>query len=167
MGGKYSNLEKVIFLAFTNYPIFKAKQSHKSDHQILDIVTHEQDFDRLAFTIVDLVKFDTQNKKKLNELTLEEKFYYFLSHAHDITPEDLEQLIKDDAIMTKAFKALDKHYWSDEELQMYEQEEKKVWDYRAAEYQRGIDEGEARGIKLGEVKGIKLGRQEGKREGVV
>ena len=163
-GGRYSDLEKVIFLAFTNYPIFSDKKSHKSDHQILDIVTHEQDFDRLAFTIVDLVKFDRQNSKAPGDLSLEEKFYYFLCHAHDITGQDLEAIIDHDPIIAKAFKSLDRHYWTDQELAMYEQEEKRAWDYRAAEYQRGYDQGREEGKEEGREEGKKEGREEGREE---
>ncbi len=44
-GGKYSDLKKVIFLAFINYHIFPKKERHKRDHQIRDIVINEQDFE--------------------------------------------------------------------------------------------------------------------------
>ena len=148
-GGLYSSLKKVIFLAFTNYPIFPEKASYKSDHQILDIVTHDQNFKKLVFTIVDLATFDARNKKPLHELNLQEKFCYFLRHAPSITPDEVAAIIKDAPIMAKAFRALNRAYWTDEELQMYENQEKKDWDYRSAEYQRGIDEGKEKGIQLG------------------
>ena len=159
-GGKYSKLEKVIFLAFINYSLFPNKKDHKSNHQILDIVTHEQDFDRLAFTIVDLVKFNKQNEKKVSDLNLEEKFYYFLSHAHDISPEDLEAIIKGDPIIDKAFKSLSSYYWTEEELEKYENEEKQDWDYRS-----GLLQSQEEGIEKGRKEGREEGREEGRREG--
>ena len=177
-GGKYSKLEKVIFLAFMNYSLFPHKKSHKSDHQILDIVTYEQDFDRLAFTIVDLPKFNKQNKKKVSDLSLEEKFYYFLSHAHDISLEDLKAIIENDPIMDKAFQALNCHYWTDEELEKYENEEKQAWDYKSGLLQsqeegrekgikEGREKGRAEGIKEGREKGIKEGREKGRKEAIL
>ena len=144
-GGEYSGLKKVIFLAFTNYSVFPKKEAHKSDHQILDVVTQENDLDRLCFTIVDLVKFDAQNKKALGNLTLEEKFYYFLRHADEITPEDLEAITKDEPIIKQAFDALNITYFTDEEYELYEELEKKEWDWRTANAQAALDKGREEG----------------------
>ncbi len=148
---KYSNLQKVIFLAFTNYPIFPDKKVHKSDHQMLDIVSHEQDLDKLVFTFVDLATFSKQNKKPVSAMGLEEKFYYFLAHAQDITPADFEAMVKDAPVIDKAFKTLDRFYWTKEELQLYEDQEKRDWDYRSSLYKKGMNDGEARGIEKGRV----------------
>ena len=150
-GGAYFGLKKVIFLAFTNYTVFPKKASHKSDHQILDVVTLENDFDKLCFTIVDLVKFDAQNKKALSDLSLEEKFYYFLRHADEITPENLEAITKDEPIIKQAFDALNITYFTDEEYQLYEALEKKEWDWRTANAQAALDKGREEGAKKREV----------------
>jgi len=156
-GGRYSELEKVIFLAFTDYDIFPGKRNHKSDHQILDVVTQEQDFDKLAFTIVDLQKFAKENKTAPHALTLEEKFYYFLSHAHDIKPETLAAL--SEPILEKAFRELDRLYWSESQLLLYEQEEKREWDHRSE-----LDGAEKKGEKKGREEGLKLGEKKGREE---
>jgi len=115
-GEDYEGLQKVIFLAFTDYKLFPQKGSHKSDHQIMDVVTYEQDLEKLCFTFVDLVTFAEQNKKPVEALTLEEKFYYFLRNAETIDPEELEKLIANDPIITKAFHELNKAYWTNDEL---------------------------------------------------
>ncbi len=162
-GDKYSKLEKVIFLAFTNYPIFPKKQNHKSNHQIRDVVTHEQDLDKLAFTFVDLTKFN-QNKKPVEDLTLEEKFYFFLKRAKDITPTELEAITTQEPIMKKAFKALDRFYWTPQELAQYEDREKKEWDYRSALYQKGVNKGIEKGRQEGIEKGITEGGKKRNRE---
>ena len=78
----------------------------------------------MVFTFFDLVKFDKQNNKLFDILSLEEKFYYCLCYADGINPDDLEAVTKNDLIIAQAFKALDWDYWKDEKLQCYEQEEK-------------------------------------------
>ena len=154
-GGEYSDLKKVIFLAFTNYSIFPKKQDHKSDHKILDIVTQENDLDKLCFTIVDLVKFDEQNRKHVSDLTLEEKFYYFLRHADEISPEDIEAITKNEPIIRQAFNELNSSYWTDEEYEIYQEIEKREWDWRTANAQAALNRGRAEGRAKGRTEGIK------------
>ena len=118
-GEQYEDLKEVIFLAFTNFPIFAKKEAYKSEHVTLDKATQERDLDRISFTFVDLVKFDEQCKgKALDSLTLEEKFYYFLVHADSIERDELKQLVKDKAIK-HAFRELERYSWSKEDLIRY------------------------------------------------
>ena len=147
-GTKYKDLKKVIFLAFTDYDIFPQKKSHKSDHQVLDVVTHEQDLDKLHFTFVDLKKFRKLNSKPLEKLTLEEKFYYFLSHQHNNS--DALEALTTEAPIKKALSELNAAYWSPDELRQYEAEEKRAWDYRS-------------GLDFAKEEGLKKGREEERR----
>ena len=43
----------------------------------------------MSFTFVDLVKFGRECPKDLSQLSLEEKFYYFLKNGDDIRKEEL------------------------------------------------------------------------------
>ncbi|MEM9569662.1 MAG: Rpn family recombination-promoting nuclease/putative transposase [Bacteroidota bacterium] len=156
-GGQYYDLKEVIFLAFCDFNIFPKKKSYKSEHVILDKETYECNLDKFSFTFIDLVKFDKQQAKSVAELTLEEKFYYFLCHAAEIGEKDLALLVKDKTIK-KAFTQLDRFGWSQEELARYEAAEKRDKDYRSTLiFQR--EKGLKRGIKLGEERGIKIGEQ--------
>ena len=105
-GDPYYGLKKIIFLAFCDFNIFPKKKHYKSEHVTLDKKTHEHHLDKFSFTFIDLVKFDKQLNKPVEELTDEEKFYYFLCHATDISHEDMALLEKTPAIK-KAFSVLD------------------------------------------------------------
>jgi len=160
-GGKYEHLKEVIFLAFTNFSIFPEKKHYKSEHLILDKETHENNLDKLSFTFVDLIKFDQQRNKDLDKLTLEEKFYYFLRHAPETKPEELKKLISKHQIIKRAFTELDHFYWTENQLRLYEREEKNERDFAAimttAEgkgIKKGIEKGKAEGIQIGEKKGL-------------
>lgn len=48
--GKYHNLKEVIFIAISDYVMFKNKEAFKSDHVILDRVTYENDLQDFSFT---------------------------------------------------------------------------------------------------------------------
>ena len=160
-GDPYYGLKEIIFLAFCDFNIFPKKKHYKSEHVTLDKKTHEHDLDKFSFTFIDLVKFDKELNKPVEELTDEEKFYYFLCHATDISNEDMALLAKTPAI-EKAFSALDKFSWSEDDYARYKVLEKKEMDYLPTlNYQR--KEGEKEGIKKGEKKGraegIKVGEK--------
>ena len=159
-GEDYASLKKVIFLAFVNYPIFPEKKDFKSDHQIRDIVTHENDLQKLCFTFVDLSKFKRYETKQVSELTLDNKFYYFLKYASKVKDDELEALIKNSPMIDKAFHELTSVYWTAEELEEYEAAEKGRRDYYNIISQRE-KESKAEGVK----EGIEKGKQEGLREG--
>jgi len=164
-GGKYADLKKVIFLAFTEFPIFPNKNHYKSEHITLDKQTHENDLDKLSFTFVDLVKFEKNRKTPVEKLSLEEKFYYFLSNAESISLEELNQLIGKDMIMNKAFSELNRVYWTEEEIEKYEDQEKGLKDNKAA-LDYAIDKAIDKGRKEGRKEGIDKGRKEGRKEGI-
>ena len=149
VGQAYETLKEVIFLAFTNFNIFPKKKHYKSEHITLDKKTKEHDLDKISFTFVNLPKFDAQRPRDLSKLSLEEKFYYFLYHAPEVKPEELKMLIGRDKVIKKAFKELDRFYWTTEEMIHYEQEEKRERDSRAI-----LDYAEKKGEKKGEKRGI-------------
>jgi len=64
------------------------------------------------------VKFDKHRTKAVEELTLEEKFYYFLRHAPAMNDEALKKLIGKDKIIKKASHELERFGWSEEEIKI-------------------------------------------------
>ena len=79
-GEEYKDLKEVIFLAIANYIVFPNKKDYKSEHCTLDRKTGENDLDKIFFTFVELPKFKKllkQEGRSLQDLTLEEKWYYF------------------------------------------------------------------------------------------
>ncbi len=162
-GDKYYRLKEVIFLAFCDFSIFPKKKHYKSEHVILDNKSYERDLDMFSFTFIDLVKFDKELTKSVEQLTEEEKFYYFLCHATDINDEDVALLAKTPALK-KAFTALERYSWSQEEYALYEAAEKRERDYLSTlifREKQGIKIGEKRGIKIGRSEGIKIGEKRG------
>ncbi len=111
-GELYEELKCVIFLAFCSFNIFPKKQSYKSEHITLDKKTGENDLEKLSFTFIELNKFDRQRRKDISKLTKEEKFYYFLSNASQITPKQLKVLTLRNKVIKKAYDELDRFSWS-------------------------------------------------------
>ena len=135
-GDPYYGLKEIIFLAFCNFNIFPEDDDYKSEHVILNRKTYKRKLNKFSFTFIDLLKFDKELNKPVEELTDEEKFYYFLCHATDISNEDMALLEKTPAIK-KAFSVLDRFSWSEEEYARYEVAEKREKDYLATlNYQR-------------------------------
>ena len=163
-GEDYHDLKEVIFIAFCNFPIFPRKKDFKSEHITLDKKTRENNLDKLSFTFVDLIKFDKNRTKPVNELTLEEKFYYFLRHAQEMNDQALSKLIGKDIVIKKAFHELERFSWSEEEIKRYEAEDKRVRDNRAVLLQ-AIDDGIKKGKQEGKQEGKKEGLKEGKKKG--
>ncbi|MDZ5762736.1 PD-(D/E)XK nuclease family transposase [Candidatus Cyrtobacter comes] len=163
-GEPYENLKEVIFLAITEYVMFPNKKDYKSTHVVLDSKTKERDLKDFSFTFIELPKF---TKTKIEELeTPEEKWCYFLKNAND--PDD--DLIKNSKeVIKKAYRELETHHWSKEELRKYEQEEKYARDAMARERyvimeakSEAREEGVKEGIKEGMEKGMEKGIEKGK-----
>ena len=69
-GEDYTQLKEIIFIAITDFMMFKDKAGYYSTHVILDKETHAHHLKDFSFTFLELPKFD----KKINELeTLIEK----------------------------------------------------------------------------------------------
>ena len=174
-GSAYQDLQEVIFLAFVNFDIFPHKLHYKSEHVTLDKKSGDHDLDRISFTFVDLKKFERQPSKHVSQLTLEEKFYYYLVHASTASEAELEQLIGEDPILRKAWEELNAYYWNEEELLMYERAERNRLDFEAmiaaaedkgrGELDKEKEKAEQIGIEKGEKIGIEKGKQIGVEEG--
>lgn len=155
---KFHDLQEVIFLAISNFTMFPDKKAYKSDHVVLDKDTQENDLKDFSFTFLELPKFN----KGIDQLTnMIDKWAYFFKHAADTTEEELEKLVNSDKIIKKAYKQLDKFYWSDEDLLTYEQSEKYEKTYIAS-----LDYKFDEGMKVGEEKGRREGEKVGKEEGM-
>ena len=164
-GDTYHNLKQVIFLAITDFVMFPQKKGYKSDHVILDKESAEQDLKDFSFTFLELPKFN----KELDALdSMVEKWIYFFKHASHSTPEEIELLTGTDTVIQKAYKVLDQHYWTDEEMRTYEQERKSQLDAQAMlnfAKKEGLEIGKELGKELGKEIGKEIGREEGKEIG--
>ena len=169
IGESYQDLKQVIFLAFTDYVAFPGNAHYKNEHVILNKKTKQQELKDFSFTFVELPKFAQQLKKPIHELTLEEKFYYFLDKAPSMTPKELKQLVGTDVVIQKAFDVLDRFYWTPTQLASYENVEKINRDYvnsMEGAKEKGIEEGMKKGKKEGIEEGMKKGKKEGIKEGM-
>lgn len=150
-GGQYHALKAVIFLAITDFIMFPQKKGYKSDHVTLDKLTLENDLKDFSYTFLELPKFN-QDVDHLSDMT--ERWMYFFKHAEETSPEVLDKLIKQEGVMAKAYKELDRFYWNEIELRTYDQVEKYEGAYIASLDQK-FDEGLAKGIQQGEAEGSK------------
>ena len=90
----------------------------------------------------------------MNELTtLVDQWAYFFKHAEETREEELEKIIGHDEVIEKAYQELNRHAWSEEELNTYEEEEKRERDAQAIIAQK-LDDAEAKGRAEGETRGI-------------
>jgi predicted transposase/invertase (TIGR01784 family) len=145
----YNELMPVIFIAVTNYIMFPKRTNCLSRYEILEKESLENDLKDFYYTFLELPKF----KKGPTELEGRlDKWCYFLKHAEGVTKEELALAIGNDPVMNKAYDELDQFNWTKEELEIYEQVQKKIWDSMAAE-QYMIEEAEARGEARGEERG--------------
>jgi len=148
-GEQYDQLNEVIFIAITDFVMFPDKTAYKSNHVVLDKVTHTQDLKDFSFSFLELPKFN----KNLNELeTTIEKWAYFFKHAENTHEKDLQKIVGSDRIIEAAYQALNRFSWSEIEMNTYEQAEKRERDAQAIliaaqkdGYAQGMAEGEAKG----------------------
>ncbi|MGL4539514.1 MAG: Rpn family recombination-promoting nuclease/putative transposase [Candidatus Rhabdochlamydia sp.] len=155
IGDEYHKLKEVIFIAIADCIIFPNKPYYKSDHVILDKATYQHDLKDFYFTFIELPKF---NKSKENLSSLEEKWCYFFKHAHETTEAELQKVIGKDAIIHRAYTALDQFYWTKKELAAYEALKKIHMDNKAVMAQQIYEaetRGETRGIEKNKIETAK------------
>ena len=135
-------------MAITNFVMFPDKQAYKSDHIILDKVSHEHDLKDFSFTFLELPMLD----KTLEESTTKiEKWVYFFKHGEDTPEKDVEYLLKNTNTLYRAYEELNRFSWTEQELMAYEHAEKQEADYIAA-IDQAIDDGIERGRTEGRMK---------------
>ncbi len=146
---QYINLKEVYSIFFTTFSLSnKEEKDYKNIHQILNIKTHQRVFDKLSYVVVDLNAFKKE-KKDVNTLTIEEKFYHFLAYGGNISPKELEVLSQEPTIK-KAYKTVNTFFLTQEEKLLYQKELKRVKDNQAVEAYK-LREAMKKGIKKGEV----------------
>jgi predicted transposase/invertase (TIGR01784 family) len=145
----YKNLKEVVFLAITNFVMFKKKKDYISNHIILDKKTKEHDLKDLYFSFIELPKFPKKKGDKLDNIV--EKWCYFLKYAPKTTDKDLKRIIGSDKVIKKAYDQLERFSWSEEELRRYDRELKRIMDNASI-------------LETHYIKGIEKGKQEGKEE---
>ena len=148
-GEDYTELKEIIFIAITDFPMFKNRKGYYSTHVILDKETYDHHLKDFSFTFLELPKFD----KKIDELeNLLEKWAYFFKHGEDTTEAELERIVGSDQVIKRAYEALNRFSWTDIELNTYEQEEKRERDAQSI-LLNAKAEGKAEGLVEGEARG--------------
>ena len=157
----YHKLKEVIFLAITDFVMFKDKKEYKSDHVVLDKNNHSRDLKDFSFTFLELPKFN----KSIHELnSMVEKWAYFFKHAKDTTETEFLELGASDPVIGRAYQELNRFNWSEIEMNTYEQQEKRERDAQAI-LANAVDEGMAKGIAQGIAQGIAIGEAKGEAKG--
>lgn len=148
-GEAYQNLKEIIFLAIVNFVMFPKKKEFKSDHFVLDTLTHQHDLKDFSFCFLELPKFD----KSIEKLeTPVERWTYFFKHASETKESDLERISGNDLAIKEAYEQLNQFSWSEIELRTYEQEKKRERDAQAilsAARKEGLQEGKKEGLQEG------------------
>ena len=172
----YENLKEVIFLSIADFVLFPDKEAYKSDHIILDNETYENDLKDFSFTFLELPKFKLE-KHELKTMT--EKWAYYFKNAPTTMEEDLIEIFKDDPAICHAYEELNRFHWTDEELQFYESDIKRIRDNNAVRIaqqkkikrqleesmEKGLEKGRSEGMEKGIEKGMKKGMERGIEKG--
>ena len=172
----YENLKEVIFLSIADFVLFPDKEAYKSDHIILDNETYENDLKDFSFTFLELPKFKLE-KHELKTMT--EKWAYYFKNAPTTMEEELVEIFKDDPAICHAYEELNRFHWTDEELQFYESDIKRIRDNNAVRIaqqkkikrqleesmEKGLEKGRSEGMEKGIEKGMKKGMERGIEKG--
>ena len=152
----YENLKEVIFLSIADFVLFPDKEAYKSDHIILDNDTYENDLKDFSFTFLELPKFKLE-KHELKTMT--EKWAYYFKNAPTTMEEDLIEIFKDDPAICHAYEELNRFHWTDEEMQFYESDIKRIRDNNAVriaqqkKIKRQLEESMEKGLERGSAEG--------------
>jgi len=115
-GEDYPKLNQVIFIGILNFNNFPGKD-YITNHLTLNKKTLKQDLEDIEYCFVELLKF----KKEATELvSLVDKWIYFIKHAQnlEVVPSNI-----DDEGLKHAYEDADKHNWTKEELDAYQDAE--------------------------------------------
>lgn len=159
--GDYTDLKEIIFIAISDYIIFKDKEEYISHHVVLDKSTYEHDLQDFSFTFIELPKFGITEISKLSNIL--EKWCYFFQNAHETTESELKSIIGSDLVLERAYEALNQFNWTEEELFTYDAEIKRIMDNRAAELYvlDMVESAKNKALETGLEQGLEKGREEG------
>lgn len=150
---KYSDLQKVYFIAISNCNLFSEDVYYISTHSIRDIETNGHYLKDFQFIFIELPKF---SKSKVDQLeTIIERWCFFFRYAAETTDEDLKKIAERAPIIKLAYNELDKSGWKEKDLIAYEEMDMNVQKEEGIWAQRLDDATE---------KGREKGREEGARE---
>ena len=85
-------------------------------------------------------------------MSIREKWYYYLKHAPETTPETYTSLVADALALKRFYDELERFSWSAAELARYKQITKRNRDNAAAmrfQFQKGEQKGREEGIAIG------------------
>ena len=154
--GGYNKLRPVIFLAIMEETLFPNKKAYLSHHQFRDVVTFEHDLKQMSFSFLELSKFHKEFDELQDGI---ERWAYFFKNASYIDPRYLEEILEEDSALSHAYKALERAYYSAEQLLEYDR-----YAWKEEEIQTRIDDARLEGEKAGEEKGRAEGIEQGRAE---
>ncbi|MDR2978780.1 MAG: Rpn family recombination-promoting nuclease/putative transposase [Rickettsiales bacterium] len=136
--GKYANLQKIFFIAISNYILFPGKPNYISSHTIRDDETNEHDLKDFQFVFIELPKFP---KNKVEQLTSTvERWCSFLS----MQKKQQMKIAEESPIIKQAYDELDKFHWNEKDLTAYEERIMDLYKEEAIleqEFEEGIEKG--------------------------
>ena len=112
-GDLYEKLNPVFFIGILDFEVTK-NPDYISRHKIIDIETGENLISDIEFNFIELPKF---NKTESGLRTIIDQWVYFIKNAEnlDVIPDNIN-----DEGLKSAYEDADKHNWSKEELEAYD-----------------------------------------------
>jgi len=165
-GEMYSKLRKTIMISILDFDYFREDERYHRIIRPLDIDTkngyEELDFMELHF--LELKKFKTDIKHIKTAL---ERWAIFLSKAYEFDKNNIPEELAGDEAVKSALEKLEIMYLDKEEFELYEAEQKAIWDEKEkvrTALEKGLRKGKAEGLQEGMEKGKAEGLQEGEKK---
>ena len=157
-GSAYEDLKEVVVLAICDFNLFPHKDSFKFNHAIVDLETKECDLKGFSFTFVELPKF---NKTEQELTTPLDRWIYFFKHAQDTPGSEINDIMQDSPLITKAYHQANQIIANIADLLLYEE----IENFDRIQQAR-LDQSFEDGLEKGKEKGKKEGAREEKKQNI-
>ena len=162
-GEMYSKLKKTVVISIFDFNYFNDKVVQRFHRAIIakdrDTNIPYEELDCFELHFIELQKFH----KKLSHLqTSLDRWVTFLTKAYEYDKNNIPEELAKDIEIKKAIEQLDILYLDKKEQEIYEAEQKAVWDEKEK-----IRTAEAKGKMEGKIEGKIEGKMEGKMEGKI
>ncbi len=157
-------LKKVYFVGILDFVMDETKPHYLTKVELMDTQTKDTFYDKLTYYYLEMPKFQKEQEELSTHL---EYWLYYLNNLADII--EIPQKLKEDKILTDAFKVAEFLALNKEAQWSYQQDLKRRLDYKAVlDYaieeatKEGMERGIEKGIDIGIEKGIDIGMEKGK-----
>ncbi len=158
-GTLFKTLQKTFSINILNFNFVPDTEVFHNRYKIINTATGKDDrlHDLFELHYLELRKF---HKPWAETLTALDRWFAFLSRAHELDKHHLPPQMANDPAITKAIRAVDR---------MFDEDERQIYEVRmqaVADINNKIESAMDRGLAVGHQKGLREGWQEGRQQGL-